>query len=328
MTVLRDARLVRALEFAPDRAEVPASRTHSAIKKIAIEALTRPPQDTVRRPPWWQRFWPPALGGGPRPWNAALATVLLAGLVTVLWQGQEPPGAQLDGPAVAALPEKGPASQRESRSAPEPVTAGAGPEAPRVRRELAPPPTRPPVRASQPRPPVADAQPSPAAESAAPDQAMAPVARAPAPVAPARPSAAAARSAPMAKALGGAVSGAASDQAAMASPSAWTDVLIREGGRELQLPRARAERLAALLQPLWPTAQDWAGAPLSPEAESATLQLELRLSGEAPLTLDLSARQAQWTWRDAAGLRRVARQPGPEALAALHEEVSRLLSAR
>ncbi|MCW5651626.1 MAG: hypothetical protein KIS62_17910 [Ramlibacter sp.] len=321
MTVLRDARLVRALEFAPDRSEVPASWTQSAIKKIATEALTRPPQATVRRPPWWQRFWPPAVGVGPRPWNAALATVLLAGLVTLLWQGQEPPGAQLDGPAVAALPEKGRASQRESRAAPEPVAAGAGPEAPRVRRELAPPPTRPPGRASQPRPPVADAQPSPAAESAAPDQAMAPVAPAP-------PSAAAARSAPMAKALGGAVSGAASDQAAMASPSAWTDVLIREGGRELQLPRARAERLAALLQPLWPTAQDWAGAPLSPEAESATLQLELRLPGEAPLTLDLSARQAQWTWRDAAGLRRVARQPGPEALAALHEEVSRLLSAR
>ncbi|MGE0496902.1 MAG: hypothetical protein AB7I35_16980 [Ramlibacter sp.] len=370
MTMLRDARLARALDYAPDQAEVPDARARAAIRKIAIEALAVSRPVPVPRPrPWWRRLWSPAPGAARMPWNAALATVLLASLVTLLWHDREPPGARLDGPVDAATQPAGPALKREDNAAPAGAPAGASADALAARREAAAPPAAPlpgpTARASKPgsssmakalpapRPsqPIAPERgavasrsapaaspsaapapapavispsaPAPFAEQAAPPQAAAPLAQAPAASPPAP--AAMARSAPAAKALGG----LAADRA-VAAPAAmgWTDVLIREGGRELRLPRAQAARLAALLQPLWPSAQAWAGAPLAPPLATADIQLELQQPGEAAVTLALSAQEAQWSQRDSAGLRRITQLPGTEVLAALREEINRLLPAR
>lgn len=344
MTMLRDARLARALDYAPDQAEVPDARARSAIRKVAIEALAVSRPAPVPRP-WWRRLWAPAPGAARMPWNAALATVLLASLVTLLWHDREPPGARLDGPVDAVTAPSAPAEKREAHAVADAVLAGAAPDAPAVRREAPPPRPTPPARASKPKPPpVAEAlpEPPPAPASAAPAPAVAspsapapfaeqagasqdaaPLAQAPAASPPAP--AAMARSAPAAKAVGG----LAADRA-VAAPAAmgWTDVLIREGGRELRLPRAQAARLAALLQPLWPSAQAWAGAPLAPPLATADIQLELQPPGEAVVTLALSTQEAQWSQRDSAGLRRITQRPGTEVLAALREEIKRLLPAR
>ncbi|MBX3589146.1 MAG: hypothetical protein KF796_21145 [Ramlibacter sp.] len=373
MTMLRDARLARALDYAPDQAEVPDARARTAIRKVALEALAVSRPVPVPRP-WWRRLWAPAPGAARMPWNAALATVLLASLVTLLWHDREPPGARLDGPADAATQPAGPALKREDNAALAGAPAGDSADAPAARREAAAPPAAPPpapppgptARASKPgsssmakalpapRPsqpiapergavasrsapasPSAAPAPAPAPEVASPSapapfaeqagasQAAAPLAQAPAASPPAP--AAMARSAPAAKALGG----LAADRA-VAAPAAmgWADVLIREGGRELRLPRAQAARLAALLQPLWPSAQAWAGAPLAPPLATADIQLELQPPGEAVVTLALSAQEAQWSQRDAAGLRRITQRPGTEVLAALREEIKRLLPAR
>ncbi|RYY92731.1 MAG: hypothetical protein EOO24_28360, partial [Comamonadaceae bacterium] len=84
MTDLRDARLHRALEMAPDSALRPPPQARDAILAAAHAAVR----------PWWQR-WLPAAGG--RRWVPALATVLVAGFVTLLWQGEEVPGAREEG---------------------------------------------------------------------------------------------------------------------------------------------------------------------------------------------------------------------------------------
>ncbi len=59
-----------------------------------------PAANSASAAPWWRRLF--GGGGEPRarmPWNAAFATVLVAGFVAVLWHREPVPDARLDGEA-------------------------------------------------------------------------------------------------------------------------------------------------------------------------------------------------------------------------------------
>ncbi|GAA4352875.1 hypothetical protein GCM10023165_42670 [Variovorax defluvii] len=127
---LCDDRLRRALAHAPDHGAMPDWRTRKTILEQAHEAVAPSLPAAPSRPAraWWQRLL--GLGGpggdGRMPWNAAFATVLIAVLVTVLWQREPVPGARLDGEAPAAAP---PGAAAESPSAPAAAAAPAAPVA-------------------------------------------------------------------------------------------------------------------------------------------------------------------------------------------------------
>ena len=200
---LRDARLARALEHAPDTLEPnqPASALRDAILRAAHEAVAvPPPHPAVRSGGWaalgsvWNRWM-----GGRMPWNAALATVLLAGFITLLWREEPVPPAQTDLPIPSATAPAAPAEpavpavqenvQKEEKKAPaEPSSNPAADRAAdraaaaRQRESLASRPAAPRDNAA----PAPAAPSAPAAPAAAPpvneEQARAPVAAmAPAP---------------------------------------------------------------------------------------------------------------------------------------------------
>ncbi len=126
-----DPHLGKALAHAPDRDVAPPPHLSAQILAAAHREAAVPSVRTPRPPaPWWRRPW-----GS----SGALATVLLAGFVGLLWRG-EPPGPAVDGPAPApaqmaeapapaATPVTGPAvaeSRSEiSRKADTPVLAQA-----------------------------------------------------------------------------------------------------------------------------------------------------------------------------------------------------------
>jgi hypothetical protein len=125
---LRDPALRRALDHAPDRDATPDPRTRDAILKMAHNLAAAPASapasaaNNASAAPWWRRLF----GGGDTrarmPWNAAFATVLVAGFVTVLWHREPIPDARLDGEAkVASAPAPAPAA------APTPPAAEAAP---------------------------------------------------------------------------------------------------------------------------------------------------------------------------------------------------------
>ncbi len=119
----RDARLRRALDFAPDQLEVPAEQTKIAIKNIANQSVSTPLPTLARTDGrgWWRRLWP-ASPGARMPWNAAFATVLLASMVTLLWRGEPVPDARPDRDTAAPVAER---ETGEPRSATE-SAAGSG----------------------------------------------------------------------------------------------------------------------------------------------------------------------------------------------------------
>jgi len=191
------------------------------------------------------------------PWNAAFATVLVATLVTVLWQREPVPGARPDGEAGVAAQ----APRAEAPSAPAPPSAPPAPvlEAPVV-------PAAPPLPAEQPRqspelaapmppPPLARRQADEAAESKKKEERSASAAP-PAPAAPVSP-------------------------ATPAEPSA--DAAARPAPRDALTARARREEEAATKQALAPPASppagltapgDAAGAPRAARPASPTVRTE------------------------------------------------------
>ncbi len=123
---LRDETLRRALAHAPDQASVPDWRLRKAILKMAHEAAgaVEPADQQAKTRPWW-RFWGKRQDGGSArmPWNAAFATVLVACLVTVLWQREPVPGAGSAreaevAPSVASKAPAAPQQPRPTESAP------------------------------------------------------------------------------------------------------------------------------------------------------------------------------------------------------------------
>lgn len=165
---LRDARLRRALEHAPDARAEPGAEVRRAVLAAAREAVAGRRVTPAGREgaPWWRRLWHRVWGGAPssgrrRPWSAAFATVLLAGVVTLLWRGQMPEQvAQVDEAQVAAsagVAEDVPALASQARApaavpVPEPAAPPAAKKpAPRV---AVPPPLPAPA---PPEPVLADA---------------------------------------------------------------------------------------------------------------------------------------------------------------------------
>ena len=175
---VRDARLAQALRHMPDAHMQPSAEARMAVLKHAQEALTgrantAPP--AARR--WWQSTSPSA-------WGGALASVLVASFITLMWYGQPVPDANPEGlPATEqeakATAPAAPAADAD-KAAPAPLAqAPVVPPAAEKKRETAPRalPPPPPVKEMA-APPVAAQVPQPAL--AAPTTMSAP---APAPVA-------------------------------------------------------------------------------------------------------------------------------------------------
>jgi hypothetical protein len=163
MTELRDARLRKALHEAPDAALQPPQRTRDAVHAAAHAAVQ----------PAWRRWWRSA-GDHRTPWGAALATVALATLVTVMWEGRGIPGARREAaPETAPIPAaQAPALEAASVPAALPGTAASEPHGPAAVAPSAPPvsPAKPgaaavPLRERPLAPPRAD-PPPPAMEAA------------------------------------------------------------------------------------------------------------------------------------------------------------------
>lgn len=121
MTQLRDARLQRALQAAPDADAVPADTTRRAVRDAALRAIQ--PAARATAAPWWRRWF----GDSEQRmrWNAALATVLIAGFVTVLWQGEEVPDARPEASRGDAAIPAAPATEPAPAADPPPATAVA-----------------------------------------------------------------------------------------------------------------------------------------------------------------------------------------------------------
>lgn len=350
MSELRDARLKRALDQAPDASLQPLPRTRDAIRAAAHGAVQ----------PVWKRWWSGM--GGPRPWHAAFATVLLAGLITLMWQGEEVPGVKQPAadppipvakapapalePAKPQAPPPSPAPVQEKKSAmkdeavaqaPPPLARKApSPPAPAAPLPEAPPPAAAPAPVQT--APLAKTQPEPQLEArseqarqreppaAGVAQPVAPAPAAPPPVMAEAP-AAAPQAAPRAQAdtssLRAAAPAAAARRPAAAQTAAWDDwsqVRIRGAQRTLLVERAQAGRLAELIARMV-RSEGLVAAARGP----ATLSLEL-LQGEQPIgTLETDG--TQWRWRSEQAAGPTARDFNADAAlaAALRQEAERLL---
>lgn len=301
MTHLRDARLNKALEFAPDQAQAPAKSVGDAIQFEALRAL----QPMVAKPPMkpppghWARikaWWLPA---DHMPWNAALASLLLASLVTLVWRGEDTPGAEPEAPPappVAAAPSATPTPEpapAEPKSAPRPRADAAreSPTAPVVR-------ARPPVTADA---AVADAA-SPAQFQAQVPVPAAPPAVVTPPITSSTPAEAVAnapqpsalRAAPAAKT--GQSLARAESSGALASPKtgaaaeAWTALRITPAGAASGVLRSPSPAWVGLVRRLLAVAVT----PAALEGEP-TLEIEL-LQGDVPLgRLALAGPWVRWT---------------------------------
>ena len=193
-TIQHDEHLRAALRHAPDAdAAAPAdisAQIIAAAHRSAGERATPPTHAPAARSRWWLQ-----------PWGAsgALATVLMAGVIGLMWRG-EAPGPARESAAPKAAPQAAPMQTSVPvpvalpTSAPAPATADAranspAPAAPKPRVLAAAPSVRPPTKAAaQPMAPepsetVASARDAATAMEAAPQSAPAPAALSPAPAA-------------------------------------------------------------------------------------------------------------------------------------------------
>ncbi|OYT91511.1 MAG: hypothetical protein CFE43_12770 [Burkholderiales bacterium PBB3] len=112
---LRDARLAQALKHMPDAHMQPDPQTRNAVLQAALKALEDAPetpkqannavdtQPQVDGVPGWRKAWHWLLGqpGQRVPLTGALASLLIASFVTVMWLGQEVPDANPESVSVA-----------------------------------------------------------------------------------------------------------------------------------------------------------------------------------------------------------------------------------
>lgn len=104
---LHDPLLQQVLDHAPDHALAPDAALRESIRVLAHEAVapSLPAGPVGAERPWWQRLL--GIGGGAsprRPWNGAFAKVLVGVLITVIWQHEPVPNAQLDAPQAERQP--------------------------------------------------------------------------------------------------------------------------------------------------------------------------------------------------------------------------------
>ena len=323
---LRDARLARALEHAPDTLEPaqPAAAMRDAILRAAHAAVDTP-QTHPAAPPGrgWRAgvagVWGRLMGTGRMPWNAALATVLLAGFITLLWRDEPVPSAQTDPPIAASPPRADQQNEAAAESARSADSAGLAadsaakqktqePSANRANRDVAPAakPERarrsqegsaplimemPPVATA---PPMAAAPPAPAAPAApAPALPAAEMAQAAPPAQASAPSIAPERAMSQEKSLAARRSAAVA--AAGGVPEDWTElrgadgVAVARGGTG-ELPRLleslRAEAAA-------PDARADGLARAEGEAAAPVVRVDLLRAGQLLGSLELAGRR----WR-------------------------------
>lgn len=322
MTELRDARFKRALEHAPDAALRPDLATRRAIKKIALrpaamadaKRVTAPFGDSAWRRSvrrlvrWWTH--PPA-HSSPMPWNAALATVVLASLVTVLWYER---------PVPQAVPDDAPAQGGERSVADSAATASTAPS-PLASGPTSPAPPAPAAGAQMPRSQDVNRPVPPTTREAVPSKPQAAAVteslaktdevlgrvtaeRAPAPE-PAAAVAPAATAAAKATALrseaqqlepdqdkrrADAAASSVTQQPARQIRADWNDLSVQRSGSPLVLSSAQASRLVTLLQTVSLRATE------ARDLESSTAtRLELSRRGERVATIELGDRWLRWT---------------------------------
>lgn len=346
MSGLRDARLKRALESAPDADARPDPRVRRAVLDAARQAVAPP------RVAWWRMLWQ-GLGDRNMPWNAALATVALATLVTVLWHDQETPDARPGSPAsVAPAPVIAVPPATSMTQAPPPVSPPAPPATPSrlaegpAARKAAPvaKPQQPQPKLQQlPQQPPREAAPAPSpsfqaeaarerrtdvAAQALRDQSRGELAKSgPAPqaadaAAPAESAAAGAR-APAAAAAPAPQAMSRPAPAGLASQLArtvagWTQARVESQGRSIELARDQAPRLAALMDAIVraPPGQESLQAPV-------TARVEFRRGAEPAGTLELAAGQVRW--RGAGRVDSATIQVDAALVQAAQDEISALL---
>ena len=157
---LHDDALNKALAQAPDRTSQPDWRIRQAILDQAHDSISASEEllaASRERAPWWRlAWWRDKVGlSGATPWNAALASVMVAVLVTVMWQREPVPGARLDempAPPASSVPdEESEAAKKETApSVAGRVTPAPTPEptpAPKAAPAPAPAPTQAPTPA-------------------------------------------------------------------------------------------------------------------------------------------------------------------------------------
>ena len=164
-----DAHLRQALRHAPDRDAVPPAALSASILAQARAAVQPVPPRHAPAAPWWSRLWQqmatPAFGG-------AFASVMLAGVIGVMWQDGPPPealpGAEREtakAPAAAPMPAPVPAA---APAAAPPVPSAAVQDTARADQppQAAQVPTMPAQKAAPPVPLVTARAPAPAPKPA------------------------------------------------------------------------------------------------------------------------------------------------------------------
>ena len=352
MSDLRDARLQRALDAAPDAQPTPAAGTRQAIRRAARAALQTEP-----RAVWWRRWW--AGSGRQRmPWNAAFASVLLASLVTVLWREQDMSEAAMeDARRDATMPTGNDSGGVVAGSAPAPEPAPIPAVAPAVEPPGVKPATPSPVAPDKQNKPGTDTRAATAStrpstvepERLRRDASQATVGPQPAPAQAAGPATPAAErqqattanateparrsekssvetsvAAGTPQAAGAAAAPPPPRTAArlQVAPAEWTRVRIGMDGRRLELPRDQAAQLANLLNAVVALADSD-----EPLTGPVVARIET-LRGPAVVgVLELAPPQVRWTPQSAAGAARTAR-PDTALLQALQDELLRLTAPR
>jgi hypothetical protein len=321
---LRDARLKKALDSAPDAQSRPDARTRQAIHAHARAAVTSAAQDS-----WWRRL----LGPDHRrmPWSAAFATVVMATLVTMLWQDREIPGARPD--AAPAPPPQQPQQTQQPQPQPQPQPAPAAKPAPEPaprRQELAkaPLPSRPTAQERSAERRVLKDEDSRALAKSGPQQTesarAADTAAAPPPPglasAPAAGAAAGTPAEQMARSTAPAAPSAAARRAELPAPALWTHARITGAGRSVDIERSLAARLRELVAAVERGAQVQ-----EPLEGDVTARLELSREGAVVEVLEIIGTQIRWTRLRAGERSSFIVKPDPAQLQALMSEIDRLL---
>lgn len=117
MTEMRDARLARALQAADEDAGGPSAATRDTILRAARETAAGP---VVPSAPW-RRWW--QLPENRLTLNAAFASLVIAGFITLLWHDEEVPGARPTQSGAPPAPAAAPATPAAA-SAAAPAPAG------------------------------------------------------------------------------------------------------------------------------------------------------------------------------------------------------------
>ncbi|WP_423459535.1 hypothetical protein [Ottowia sp. VDI28] len=280
LTTLRDARLTRALEHAPDAHLRPDPAARAAVLAAARKAVG-PVEPVTPAPGGWRAWLGLNRGGRHRmPWNAAFATVLVAGFVTLLWRGEPVPEARMDSM------ESGPATQADVRAeppAPAASTASNIAESPSHTAEVVKPPAEELPEARPPAPaPTQSAKPAPALKKPAtsPPAPVPAIERAPEPAQGAAPSSKAVERAPQAMA----------DRAEEAEDARMAQSAQRESSSARRERHAESER-ARLAQPPGAGAAASALPPPTPAAAPQVMAPRAQ-AAPSPLAKENSSRPA------------------------------------